>query len=118
MRILDLQKSIRTSTQISPDYQYRNFLVATELYRQVSYRAVDILTGEILSKRSNYMEVRKLRGFALYELGRYSEARDILLTYLESNPQDIETISRLGEIYTYLGDYTTSSLYLNNAVTA
>ena len=33
-RILDLQKSIRNSTQISPDYQYRNFLVATELYRQ------------------------------------------------------------------------------------
>lgn len=117
-RILDLQTSIKKSTQISPDYHYRNFLVAAELYRQGSYRAVDILTSEILSKRANYTEVRKLRGFALYELWRYSQARDILLTYLESNPQDIETISRLGEIYVYLGDYTTSSLYLNNAVTA
>ena len=117
-RILDLQTSIKKSTQISPDYHYRNFLVAAELYRQGSYRAVDILASEILSKRANYTEVRKLRGFALYELGRYSEARDILLTYLESSPQDIETISRLGEVYVYLGDYTTSSLYLNNAVTA
>jgi tetratricopeptide (TPR) repeat protein len=117
-QILDLQRSIQKSTQISPDYQYRNFLVATELYRQGAYRAVDILVSEILSKRANYTEVRKLSWFALYELGRYSEARDILLTYLESSPQDIETISRLGEIYVYLGDYTTSSLYLNNAVTA
>jgi tetratricopeptide (TPR) repeat protein len=117
-RILDLQNSIRQSTQISPDYQYRNFLVAAELYRQGSYRAVDILATEILSKRPNYSEVRKLAGFALYELGRYSDARDILLAYLESNPQDLESISRLGEIYVYLGDYATSSLYLNNAVTA
>ncbi len=116
-RILDLQNSIRQSIQISEDYQYRNFLVATELYRQGAYRAVDILSAEILTKRPNYSEVRKLRGFALYELGRYSDARDILLTYLEFNPQDLESISRLGEIYVYLGDYATSSLYLNNAVT-
>ncbi len=118
MRILDLQKSIRSAIQISPDYQYRNFLVATELYRQRAYRAVDVITNEILTKRANYTEVRKLRWFALYELWHYSEARDILLSYLESNPLDIETISRLGEIYVYLGDYTTSNLYLNNAVTA
>ncbi len=116
-RILDLQNSIRQSVQISEDYQYRNFLVATELYRQGAYRAVDILSSEILTKRPNYSEVRKLRGFALYELGRYSDARDILLVYLESSPQDLESISRLGEIYVYLGDYATSSLYINNAVT-
>ena len=94
-RITTLQDIISKSTQISQDYQYRNFLVATELYRQQSYRAVDILSSEILSKRANYSEVRKLRGFALYELGKYSEARDILLSYLESNPQDLESVSRL-----------------------
>lgn len=109
---------IRKSTQISEDYQYRNFLVAAEIYGQGSYRVVDILTNEILTKRPNYTEVRKLRGFALYELGRYTEARDILLSYLEENSQDLESISRLGEIYAYLGDYVTSSLYLNNAIIA
>ncbi|MBC7503517.1 hypothetical protein H7169_00940 [Candidatus Gracilibacteria bacterium] len=117
-RITALQEIIQKSTQISEDYQYRNFLVATELYRQGSYRAVEILSSEILSKRANYSEVRKIRGFALYELGKYSEARDILLSYLESNSQDLETVSRLGDIYVYLGDYVTSSLYLNNAVMA
>lgn len=94
-RITVLQDIILKSTQISEDYQYRNFLVATELYRQRSYRAVGILTAEILAKRPNYSEVHKLRGFALYELGRYSEARDVLLVYLESNPQDLESIYRL-----------------------
>ena len=59
-RILDLQNSIRQSTQISPDYHYRNFLVATELYRQGAYRTVEILSAEILTKRPNYSEVRKL----------------------------------------------------------
>lgn len=117
-RITALQDIIQKSTQISEDYQYRNFLVATELYRQGSYRAVEILSSEILSKRANYSEVRKIRGFALYELGKYSEARDILLSYLESNSQDLETVSRLWDIYVYLGDYVTSSLYLNNAVMA
>lgn len=117
-RILDLAQTIKKSTQISPDYQYRNFLVAAEFYKQGVYRATEILTAEILTKRPNYSEVRKLRGFALYELGRYSDARDILLTYLESSPEDIESISRLGYIYASIGDYTTSSLYLNNAVTA
>ena len=117
-RIVALQDIISKSTQISEDYQYRNFLVAAELYRQGWYRATEILSAEILAKRPNYSEVKKLRGFSLYELGKYSEARDILLSYLESNPQDLESISRLWDIYVYLGDYATSSLYLNNAVTA
>lgn len=117
-RILDLQSTIGKSTQISEDYQYRNFLTAAELYRQWAYRAVDILTNEILTKRPNYTEVKKLRWFALYELGRYTTARDILLAYLESNPKDLESISRLGEIYASLGDYITSSLYINNAIIA
>ncbi len=116
-RIIDIKNIIWKSTKISEDYQYRNFLVTTELYRQSSYRAVDILTREILTKRPNYTEVQKLRGFALFELGKYTDARDILLTYLEANPKDIESISRLGEIYVYLGDYSTSNLYLNNALT-
>ena len=33
-RILTLQRTIKNSVQISPDYQYRNFLVAAELYKQ------------------------------------------------------------------------------------
>lgn len=117
-RILTLQRTIKKSVQISPDYQYRNFLVAAELYKQSAYRAVDILTKEILSKRPNYTEVRKLRGFSLFELGRYTEARDILLVYLETNPDDLESVIRLGEIYAAIGDFTTSSLYLNNVITA
>ena len=60
-KIVDLQRTITGATQISDDYQYRNFLVAAELYRYGSYRAVDILTAEILTKRPNYNEVRKLR---------------------------------------------------------
>lgn len=81
------------------------------------YRAADILATEILKNRPDYNEVRKLKGFALFELGKYTLSRDILLNYIEQNPKDLESIIKLGEIYATLGDYTTSSLYLNNAIT-
>lgn len=117
-KVLSLQKSIQNATQISPDYHYRNFLVAAEFYGYSMYRVVDILTQEILSARPNYNEVKKLRWFALYELGRYAQSRDILINYIEQNPKDLESIVKLGDIYAALWDYTTSTLYFNNAVTA
>lgn len=117
-QVLALAKTISKSTQISPDYQYRNFLVAAEFYQYSMYRVTDLLATEILSKRPNYHEVWKLKWFSLYELGKYSQARDILLAYIEENPKDLESIVKLGEIYASLWDFSTSSLYLNNAVTA
>ncbi len=117
-QVISLQKIISKSTEISPDYQYRNFLVAAELYQYSMYGATDSLTTEILAKRPNYNEVRKLKWFTLYELGKYSQARDMLLSYMQENPKDLDSIIKLGEIYASLWDYVTSSLYLNNALTA
>lgn len=65
---------IQKATTISPDFQYRNFLVATEFYTLGAYSVSALLAAEILTNRPNYIEVRKLSGFALYELGRYTEA--------------------------------------------
>lgn len=101
-QVVSLQRIIINSTQISPDFQYRNFLVAAQFYQDSMYLVVDILTNEILSKRPNYTEVRKLRGFALYELGKYTQARDTLLSYIGENPKDLESIVKLGDIYVSL----------------
>lgn len=60
-QVLALAKIISKSSEISPDYQYRNFLVAAELYKYSMYLASNILTTEILTKRPNYNEVRKLK---------------------------------------------------------
>ena len=60
-QITSLQKIITQSTQISPDFQYRNFLVAAEFYQYSMYRVVDVMTNEMLIKRPNYSEVKKLR---------------------------------------------------------
>ncbi len=117
-KVTSLAKTITKSKQISPDYQYRNFLVAVEFYQSWMYRVVDVMSNEILTKRPNYYEVRKLRGFALYELGKNIQARDILLSYIGENPKDIETIVKIGDIYMSLWDFVSSSLYFNNAVTA
>lgn len=40
-----------------------------------------------------------------------------MLSYFEQNPNDMEIIIRLGEVYTYLGDYVSANLYFNDAIT-
>lgn len=42
----------------------------------------------------------------------------MLLLALEQDPQDAEIIVRLGEVFSFLEDYTTANLYLNNAIMA
>lgn len=88
------------------------------LYEQGMYRLSGMITSEILAAIPQYQEVKKLRAFSLYELGKYHESREILLEYLVSHPDDLEVIVRLGEIATFLGDYLTANLYFNNAIMA
>jgi tetratricopeptide (TPR) repeat protein len=116
--IKNLQKTILDAEKISSDYQFRNFSVATQFYMHGDFRASEKLAGEILAVRPDYTEVIKLAGFSAYELGKFSQAKSFLLSYLEKNSNDLETIVKLGEITYELGDYITSNLYLNNAITA
>jgi len=117
-RISDLGKNLEDAKKISTEVNYRDFLLATKLYEQKMYRLSAMVASEVLARAPNYHQVQKLRGFSLYELGRYSDARDILVNYLESSPEDLEVIVRLGEVFALLGDYTTANLYLNNAIMA
>lgn len=82
------------------------------------YRAVEKMTREILKERPDYIEVTKLLGFSLFELGKYEEAKKYLLQYLEKKPKDLESIIRMGEAHFFLGNYVSSNLYLNNAIIA
>lgn len=106
------------ATKVSPDPQYRNLLIAKQLYEQKMYRLVGMITSEVLANHQSYQESKKMRAFALYELGKYSDAKDLLLSSLNDAPKDLEVIIRLGEVFTYLGDYKTANLYLNNAILA
>lgn len=117
-RVIDLQDQIKKAEKISPDYQYRNLLVWAKLYEQWSYRATEKIAREILLERPDYMEVKKILGFSLFELGKYEEAKKYLLDYLWGNPRDLDSIVRLWEIFFHLWDYVSSNLYLNNAIIA
>lgn len=117
-RLLDLQKIVKESYKVSPEESYRDLLVAKKLYEQNMYRLVGMMTAEILATHPQYFEAIKMRAFALYELGKYQESEKLLLEYLNKNPKDLEVIIRLGEVYTFLGDYVTANLYLNNAILA
>jgi tetratricopeptide (TPR) repeat protein len=59
-RIIDLQNQIKKSQKISPDYQYRNLLVAAKYYEQGMYRATETLLREILKERPDYIEAKKI----------------------------------------------------------
>lgn len=88
------------------------------MYEYKMYRIVGMITSEILANEQNYQEAKKMRAFALYELGKYQEAKELLLSYLESNSEDMEVIIRLGEVHTFLKDYISANLYFNNAILA
>lgn len=117
-RLIDLQNQIQKAEKISPDYQYRNLLVAAKLYEQKMFHAVETILYEVLTERPDYLEVKKILGLALFELGKYEESKKYLLEYLESNPKDLDVIVTLGEVYVFIGDYVSSNLYLNNAIIA
>lgn len=115
-RLADLRAQVMNSEKITSDFQYRNFLVAVKFYEQKMYRASEKIAREILIERPDYIEVTKLLGFSLFELGKYEEAKKYLLQYLEKNPKDIESIIHMGNIHFSLGNYVSSNLYLNNAI--
>ena len=116
-KILDLKNAMKGYEKVSADFQYRNLLLAAELYKQWQYRAASIIAREIYQIRPDYYENLKIYGFSLYELWRYEDAKPILEIYLNSNSNDVDTIYALGEIAFFLHDPLTSNLYLNNAVT-
>lgn len=93
--VKELQSVIQDAQTISPDYQYRNFVVATKLYEYGEYRAASLIAREILQNRPDYAVVEKLLGFSLYEIGNYPDAKRYLLSHLERSPKDLETIVRL-----------------------
>ncbi len=117
-RIKDLQSQIKKSEKISPDYQYRNLLVAAKFYEQGSYRTTEKFAREMLIERPDYLEVKKILWFSLFELGKYEESKKYILDYLGSNPRDLDSIIRLWEVFFHLSDFVSSNLYLNNAIIA
>lgn len=112
----DLQSTVTGATVISPDYQFRNLALAAKLYEQGMYGASSRIADEILGTRPDYTEAIKILGFSQYELGKYQDAKKSLLVYLEKNPRDLESVVRMGEIYSQLGDIVSSNLSLNNAI--
>jgi tetratricopeptide (TPR) repeat protein len=117
-RILDLKNQLQSAKKITSDNQYRNLLIASKFYEQSMYRATSKILQEILLERPDYIEVKKMLGFSLFELGKYEEAKKYILEYLDKNPRDLDSIVSLGELYFFLGDYVSSNLYLNNAIMA
>lgn len=117
-RLMNLKSAITDAEKVSPDYQFRNFTIATQLFLHGDYRASFILADEILRARPDYYEVLKLAGFSAYELWKFIDAQNLLLKYLEWKPADLDTIVKLGEINFLLGDYISSNLYFNNAIVA
>lgn len=117
-RIRALDEQIQVAKKMTPDIEYRNLLLAGTFYKQWMYRASEKILADILAERPDYIEVKKMLWFSLFELGKYEGAKKYLLEYLERNPNDIESIIRMWEITAKLGDYIASNLYLNNAITA
>lgn len=113
-----LANVIKNAPKISPDLAYRNFSLATEFYVLWEYSVAYTQAKDILKERWSYYDVQKLVWFSIFALGGYTESRDVLRSYIEHVPTDIEVIVRLWEISSLLKNYTEANLYLNNAIAA
>ncbi len=113
-----LKSILQDANYVSPTNSYRQLRIAVGLYEQEMYGLAYTLASSLIKQNPDYIEAKKIQGFSHYELGRYEEAKKILLSYLENNAEDLEVIIRLGEICTYLEDYENAILYLNNAIIA
>ena len=82
------------------------------------YQASAVISEEILREFPDYTEAKKILAFSYFELGQYEDAKKYLLAYIEKNPNDLQSIVRMGEIQSALSDYVASNLYLNNAIIA
>lgn len=114
--ITRLQSAIHDAEKVTPDYQYRNFVVASRFYDLGAYRASALMAEEIIKNRPDYAGVEKLLGFSLARIGNLSSAKTALLATLERDPKDLDTIVELGNISLGMGDYTVANLYYNNAI--
>ncbi len=118
LELLDLKKVIQDAAEISPDFQYRNLSVAAKFYELNMYGVSSRFAEQILKIRPDYYEVQKLLWFTYAELWKYGDSKKYLLEYIEKNPNDLETIIRIGEVYSHLGDIVSSNLFYNNALIA
>lgn len=116
LSVVSLKNSIADSVKISPDYQYRNFVVATKFYELWYFRASALIASEILANRPDYTGVEKLLWFSLYQIWNYPDAKRYLLSQLEREAEDFETMIKLWDIALIQGDYTTANLYYNNVI--
>lgn len=67
-RIVALKDVIQSASKVSDDRLYMLFLLSAKLYEQKMYRLAGMFSNEILTFNPNYQQVKKLRGFALFEL--------------------------------------------------
>lgn len=61
LHLQEAKKSIEQASKVSPDPEYRNFVIATFFYKQSMYRLVDLIAANIIKKKPTYTEVKKLQ---------------------------------------------------------
>lgn len=111
-----LRSTVTDYVKVTPDFQYRNALLAAELYKQKQYLAAAKISDEIVSKRPNYKSVIKICGYAWFEIGNWEKAKECLMKYYSYEGKDVQTAYRLGISFFELGDYESSNMYFNVAV--
>lgn len=117
-RLLRLRTVALGADNVSDDFQYRRALIAGELALQEQWGATDFITFEILKARPDYLVALKLRSLALYHLGKYNDAKTLLLRAYEIDPSRADTAYLLGITLMEIEpiEHDLANLYLNKAV--
>jgi|GEM_PF-4416273 len=90
-----LQITLKEAELLSKDSLYQAFTLAVFFYEKGEFSVTEKFARDILRQKNDYTQVRKLLAFTLVKLAKYSEAKRMLLSYMESYPNDLEVIARL-----------------------
>ena len=113
----DIRNVIDHYQDISNDLQYRNIRIAGIAFAQGQYSVSAALGAEVIQTRPDYQSALKLTGYSYYEMGDYPDAKEFFQKLYAFTPTDTDLTYALGMVYYHLGDYSTSSLYYNAAIT-
>lgn len=100
----------------SKDPLYKNALIAWRFLQNWDYTVAIKIWEEILKQRPDYKAILEIVWSWYYKIWKYKEAWDILAKYYSLDTKNTKVAYMLWMINFYQWNYTTSTLFFNNAI--
>ena len=115
--LLSIQQALKNYDNFQlDDLSYKNALIVGSFYEQQMYPITIVLGKQILEERPWYAPILKIVAKSYFELGDYAGAKNYLVEYNRSHPDEADISFALWVVYEKLKEYIISSIYFKKAL--